>query len=497
MAVGVNFPLPGAYGTNSQSDIADDQALRYASLASNGVVDQSGKLVSREDFVLQTAGFASTVEQVYTHSNDDGTETIMSAAVGKIYSGITALTQRVDNSATSTTLNNTCFASLTGKIYGCQKGIAPFVLNETTFAAEAFTGAPWTSSPNIFMAADGRMWAADDETGSIRYKVWWSNILDGKVWNAGDAGSLDVRRVWPKGQDSIIALAFLSSRLVIFGRSSILLYTLPADHNPASMSLTDSLEGIGCVARDSVKIAGGDLYFLSDSGVYKIPKLAQVTSLLSAVKVSPLVGDDLIACYTTQDMTKVRAGYSPRDKLYVLNAPDSNKTWVFHLDRNIPDINVPVVTSWTNTSEPFRAFAYDKSKNWYAGIANGIAKYTGYTPAGASTAYDFDFLTQWNAMQDETRLKILKNFALTIETAAAVTGTFKWRQDYKDGTTRTYSWTADAVDFAENPGIGVVRGPIGGSCSTGKFGFSVTMAGNKVTLHSLRIFASPGATKVR
>jgi hypothetical protein len=482
---------------NTQSEVVDDQAQRYASLAANGVIDKSGKLVSREDFVLQTSGFAGTVEQVYTHRNNDGTETIMSVAAGKVYSGTGTFTQRYDYSGTSTTLNNVQFASLTSKIYGMQKGVAPFVLNESTFATEAFTGAPWSNSPNVVIAAAGRLWAADDETGGNRHTVWWSNLLDGKVWNSGDAGSLDVREAWPKGQDQIIALAFLSGRLVIFGRNSILLYTLPADNDPADMALTDSIEGIGCSARDSVYIAGGDLYFLHDSGVHKIPKLAQVTSLLSIIKVSALVADDVVTTFAAEDLAKVRAGYFPREKFLVLGAPTSNKTWCFHLDRNIPDLNVPAVTYWTNVSVPFRGFCYDKSGNWYCATTNGIAKYTGYTPDGAGNVYSLDWYPQWTHLDDETRLKHLKSVAFTVETDIGQVFTARWQLDYKEGTTRTATMTADSADFAEAPGIGVIRTPIGGSGNVFRVGFTTTINSDKVTLHSSRVYANPGATKTR
>ena len=43
----------------------------------------------------------------------------------------------------------------------------------------------------------------------------------------------------------------MSGRLVILGRRSILLYTLPASHDPASMELTDVISNLGCSARDS------------------------------------------------------------------------------------------------------------------------------------------------------------------------------------------------------------------------------------------------------
>jgi hypothetical protein len=497
---GVNFPRPGSYGLNTQSDIVLEDNQPFASLATNGVINNEGRLVSRQDFVLQTAGFTDIVESIYTHRKNDGTEIILSAAAGKIYSGTSTLTQRHDYSGTSTTLNSWAFASLTSKIFGFQAGVAPFVLNESTFAAEAFTGAPWSNSPNIILAASGRLWAADDAAGSNRYTLWWSNLLDGKVWNAGDAGNLNVQRVWPGGQDSIIAVAVYQDRVVIFGTSNILLYQLPADRNPANMTLIDSISNLGCIARDSVFVAGVDLFFLARDGYYRIPRLAQQTSLLSAQRVSKLVADDFVSSLSGETMHKVRAGYNPNEKFLVLALPTGNKTWCFHLDRYVPaaeNENVPAVTDWTNSAVAFRGFASDADGNWYCAMRNGIGKYTGYTPDGASNAYTFDFYSQWSSLQDETRSKDLKSFAMTLETDAAQTGTFRWQLDYKAGTTRTHAWTADSVEFAEAPGIGTVRGPLGGECSVAKFGFITTINGDKVGVHSLRVYAKPGTTKVR
>ena len=497
---GVNFPKPGSYGLNTQEDIVEDDAKRFASVATNGVIDASGKLTSRADFVLQTSGFSGTVETVYCHKNNAGTETILSAAAGKIYSGTSTLTERHDYSATSTTLNNWQFASLSSKIFGAQAGVAPFVLNESTFAAESFTGAPWSNSPNVFVAASGRMWAADDAAGSNRYTLWWSNILDGKVWNSGDAGSLNLQRVWPGGQDSITALAIYQDRIIIFGLNNILLYTLPADRNPANMALTDAITNLGCIARDSVMFAGGDLYFLAADGYYRIPRLAQVTSLLSAQKVSHLVADDFKTSFASETLTKARAGFHPGEKFLVVTFPTANKTWCFHTDRFVPageNFNIPAVTYWTNASVPFRGFCFDKDKNWYCAMTNGIGKYTGYTPDGASSAYDFEFYSLWTSMQDETRSKDLKNWTMTLETDSGQTGTFKWQLDHVAGTTRSQSFTCDSTEFAEAPGIGVVKGQLGGSCNVARFGFSTTINGDKVAVHSMRIYAKPGVTRVR
>ena len=95
------FSLPGSYGLNSQDDIALDDARRFGSTVSNGVVDASGKLVSRKDFVKQTTGFTGTVNTVYTHRLNAGTEAVLSASAGQVYSGIGTMTSRFDYRAGS------------------------------------------------------------------------------------------------------------------------------------------------------------------------------------------------------------------------------------------------------------------------------------------------------------------------------------------------------------------------------------------------------------
>jgi hypothetical protein len=607
---GLSFPKPGQFGVSTQDTVAaPDTPKQLGSLASNGVIDATGKLCSREEFVLQTSGFTGTIDQIYNHRNNDGTDTMLSVAGGIVYSGISTLTSRFDyragsqivdvggakagatatglaNDATAYTYNmepdddgnaqtisvvgsaaqtytdllteinaditgatvalvggnlkftsattgaasnitltaggggtnlfttltsfvavrtatvgtvlrdGWQFGTLSGKIFAAQAGQHFTCLNETTFAVESIVGQPWTSSPNVLLAADGRLWAADDAAGGNSYTVWWSDLLDGKTWNSGDAGSLNVQNVWPAGQDTIVALAFMSGRLVILGRRSILLYQLPASHDPASMELVDVISNLGCSARDSVVIANGDLYFLADDGVYKIPKLAQTISLLPVpVKISKMIADDVIDTYASETLTAVRGGYNQKQRFYVLNAPVANKTFCWHVDRVLPDpIAVPAVTDWTNTGNAFRAFASDKDGNWYCGMTDGIGKYTGYTTDGGDSTYTFDWYSLWDDFDDETRLKHLKSFAATLEATAAQTGTFRWKTDY-GSTVNTVSFTCGATEFSN--GIGSVSGSIGRSCHVIQAGFTFPISGNKISINSLRVFAQPGATKIR
>lgn len=608
---GITLSLPGSYGANSQDEIAADQALRFASLASNGVVDLSGKLTSREDFVLQTSGFSDVTDVLYRHPNVNGTDSMMSAASGVIYSGIGTLTSRFDyragsqvvdvggakTGATATGLANsaevygftvsidgaaatqisvtgsaaqtyttllaeintdlvgaTCvlaggnlkiisdatgasssvsitnaagtasnalistltsfvavrtasagtvtndnwqFASLSGKIYAAQAGQYFTCLNETDFAVESIVGQPWTSSPNIIMAGDGRLWAASDAAASSERTIWWSNLLDGKVWNSGDAGSINLINVWPEGADVIRGLAMANGRLIVLGLNTLLLYTMPTDHNPASMTLTDAMTNLGCIARDSVVETPYGVFFLSRGGLYKIPPLTQVTSLLAPLKVSTLIDDEMATAIAAETISLIRAWYYPKQSWYVITFPTSNKTFCVHASKNVPGIEppVPIITTWTNSAVPFNGFAYDKDGNFYNVMRNGVGKYTGYTSDGASNAYTFEFYTQWLDHGDETKLKHLKKADMTLKAASGQAGTFRWQTDYVAGTVNTHAFTCGAAEFAENPGIGDVSVNIGRSCNVGKYGFTFTINGNAVALHRLRIFANTGATK--
>jgi len=722
---------PGSVGMNTVSDISDEKELRFAATALNAVVDKAGKLVSREDFVLQTSGSTVVADVIYNHRNNDGTETMMSAGSGVVSSGISSLTTRFDHqagsqiidvggakvAATATGLANdatvygftvavdggaagqisvtgsaaqtyttllseintdlvgaTCvlsggnlkiisdttgaassisiltakgtasnalittltsfvavrtasagtvtndnwqFASLNSRIFMAQAGQHFTVLNETSFAVESVTDQPWVGMPNVVMAADGRIWAADDQnaptagyqvvgvganktlssatnlvaattytascvvdgaislnisivgssaatfatlieqlnldlsgaqaslvdgdlritsnsggpnstvsitvgtlfaaplagftalatavvgttTGAAnRYTIWWSDLLNGNSWGGGDAGQIDLRNAWPSGQDFIVGLGFISGRLIVFGRASILMYTLPADHDPASMTLTDVIENIGCTARDSIVETDQGIYFLSDNGVYRIDRLGQITSLAVLPEMSKLVAGDLITTYASETLTAVRGGYFPKEGWYVLNAPVANVTYAFHTRRMIGEAStgeVPVVTKWNNVGVPFLAFAFDKSGNWYCGMRNGVAKYTGYTPDGASNAYNFDFYTLWQTFGDETRLKHLKSVVLVLEADSGQTGTLRWQTDYLAGTVNTAAFTCDATEFAEAPGIGEVKVQIGRSCGAVKVGFTMPIAaGDKVTLHAMRIYSQGGGTKM-
>lgn len=482
---------PGSYGLNTQEDTITDEETRFGATVTNGVIDSAGKLTSRKDFVLQTAGYSNTIRALFTWRQTDATEVILSAdSLGKIYSGTSTLTERASNAIGA----NIQFAVLGSNVMMAQASMAPILMDED-FTKPGFTGAPWATGPNVVIAAYGRMWAADDAAGGNRRTIWWSNLLDAEVWNAGDAGSINLTNAWPQGQDSIVALAAITNRLIVFGRRSILLYEMPANNNPASMSLVDVISDIGCISRDSVQVTDSGVYFLSDNGIYRIDKFQQTTSLLATSHMSLLYNDDLLAQIAAETATNIRGGYYAQEGYYVLSFPTPNVTFCLQTRKLVPNLPVPVATRWTNAGRPFFAFTTDGSSNWYSGGVNGIHKYTGFTPDGASNAYSLVWSPQWLPFEDETRLKHAKKIVLTLEAASGQAGTVAWSTDYVAGTSRSETFTCDSMEFAENPGVGYVRVALGGSFKVIKPQVTFAITGNQVTIHQAHVFANPGAVK--
>lgn len=597
---------PGSGGLNTQEPIPLlEESLVFASIASNAIIGTTGMLEAREDFVLRTSGASGTFKVVYVHTAASNTQTFLSAAAGKMYTGGAtagqAMTEILDYrqgrqmidvggaktgaSATGFTNDGTAytgtvtvdgvaksisitgsaaqtyttylselntdlagaatasivagnveiksattgststvvitsgtfvtsltnfralvasqtgtagsenwqFASLNGEVMMAQAGMRLRVVADSAFGTETAITYPTTgalTSPNCVIAGWGRFWVGDDSTNGNQRKLAWTNLLTAD-FTGGDSGEIDLTNVWPDGSDRIVALGQYSNRLVIFGRNSIIMYQLPADLDPANMSLLEPIRGVGCVARDSVVNTGDDLLFLSDQGVMSLARLTTVASLPVLSNFTKNVQDDILAAVAAATATNIRAGYHPQRGWYMLSFPDSNKTYCLNLLSRLTD-KTPRVTTWTNTGMPFWSFVYDNTGALYTGGTNGIRKYTGFTSDGASQAYTFSFWTPWLVFGDETALKLLKWVEITAKAGSGQAGTLYWREDYIEGTTRNVTFTCDSTEFAEDPGVGRLKLHVGGAPVAVKFGIELTVAGDPFMLLTMRVLANKG-----
>lgn len=405
----IDLVAPAFKGVNSEdSPIAQDTS--FAEIADNAIIDRQGRLASRKgNNVLttnKTALGADHIHNIHEFYDSAGNETIFSTGNNKIMSGTTTLTDVTPGSYTITA-NDWKIVNFNDKAYFFQRGYDPLVhdnsngLRTFTVANGGATNA--TFKANEVLAAFGRLFIAGNATNDTI--IYWSDLLDGNAFTGGSSGSIDVSKAWPNGADKIVALAAHNDFLVVFGEHSIIVYG-SAD-SPASMAISDTVSGVGCIDRKTVVSIGTDLLFLSDDGLRSLGRTIQEKSLpisdLSRNVKQELIG--FLAAKTSPASTV----YSPENYFYLLALPDSNLVYCFDLRGRLENGSFRV-TKWPSVG--FKSFARDRDGTVYIGTTAGIGKYDGFDDNNSS--YIFRYSSPGLTFGDPSKIKILKKIRPTI-----------------------------------------------------------------------------------
>jgi len=259
---------PGFFGLNTQ-DSPLDLASGFALVATNCIIDQFGRVGSREGFsrVNSSSGNlgANNVTVIHELVQADGTLTILFAGNNKLFkldgsNAVVELTYGGGGTAPTITASNWSVASLNGITYFFQEGHDPLIfdpaVSTTSYrrVSEKSGYAGTVPLADIVISAYGRLWVADTTTDNVT--ITFSDLLSGHIWTGGSSGSLNINTVWPNGADNITGLAAHNNFLIIFGSRQILVYSganNPAGTSPVTFLLADSVGGIGCIARDSIQ----------------------------------------------------------------------------------------------------------------------------------------------------------------------------------------------------------------------------------------------------
>ncbi len=203
-----------------------------------------------------------------------------------------------------------------------------------------------TFNPSCMLGEYGRLWVGG--VAEEKDVVYYSDTLIGHDFNGGLAGSIDLKTVW--GGDEIVAISGFVGKLVIFGKRNIVIYDNPDD--PTNMSLNEHIEGIGCIARDSIQNQGDDVIFLSESGVRSVNKTTELDKL-PLQDYSKNIKDELSALIVNADREQIKAQYCLCGGFYVLSFTDLNIIYVLDFKARNVD-NTPRVTRWTfpQTKQP-------------------------------------------------------------------------------------------------------------------------------------------------
>ena len=449
--VPIDIVAPGARGLNTEAanTLLDPQ---WATAALNAVINRAGRIAARKGWADQTTTPISgthAIDTMHEYLDEAGASVVISCANNVIYKNITDFTD-VANDITSTTAptaDHWKFINFNGKVLGFQRGHTPIERSSGDFTDASYTGTG--PDGNAAVAAFGRVWAADADLQTIRYSV----LLDDTDYSTGNGGgTIDMSSVWTNGMDEIVAVAVIGSNLVVFGKNHIVMWADGSGSeiglDPTNIEVVDTIEGTGCIARDSIVNTGeGDLLFLSRHGVQSLGRVIQFKSnpIVTLSKHVRSEMQEAIKQSRTADaqLDRVRAVHSPEEGIYVLNFPTLDKQFVFDTNHAFEDDDGEImfpVTTWT-LGGSIAGMVVLTDGTFYLGSAGVVGKYSGNDDDGS--AYDFEFTTGWLDFQElNHRLKMLKEILASVVIGDG-TVSWTWEFDFTGNTqSRSVVYTA-------------------------------------------------------
>ncbi len=380
----------GIYGLNRQSSAASLEP-QWLTTANNIMLDEKGRLSTRKGIKQVTNNITNSatantlsVKSLGEYRSATGTTTLFAGAganVYKINTGNTPYTLDVQSFAGGTTKTdgNWQFTNFNNQFYGVQAGNQPINYSGSAWldledvASYAKPAGVTTFTPSCVLGAFGRLWVGN--IGENRDVVYYSDLFIGQKFHGGASGYLDLKNVW--AGDEIVSINSFMNKIVIFGKNNIAVFDGPWDVSYAvhstTFGLNEVIEGVGCVARDSIQLIGDDIVFLSSSGVRSLSRTL-VQDKMPLTDLSLAIKDELRTNIITSNMASVKAQYDLSTGSYLLGFPDKNIVYVFDFKAKTPD-GVPRITTWNFESKKNPKSFLSTDSNLYVGL--GALTYEG------------------------------------------------------------------------------------------------------------------------
>ena len=499
---------PGFYGLNTQ-DSSLDLASGFALTATNCVIDQYGRIGSRKGWEALNStntnlgdNYIKAIGEVIT---TDGTSYTICAGNGKLFklSSGTLVTLTYGGGGTAPTFgaDNWSTASLAGKLYLFQSGQDPIVFDPssstTTYkrVSEMAGYSGTVQQGNIVLSAYGRLWNASTSTNKLT--VQWSDTLAGNTWTGGTSGTLNTESVWPKGGDVVTGLGAHNGFLYIFGKNNILVYS--GATSPSTMTLSDTVSGIGCVARDSIAFTGTDILFLSQTGVRSLQRTIQEKSAPFR-DLSKNVRNDLTAYVSGETDSSIKGVYSSKDAFYLLTLQVSNITYCFDTKAHLQD-DSNRVTTWDNLI-PHAMFTKADGTVLF-GQAGYLGSYSGYSDNGS--AYRMAYYTNHTDLGKPNYAVIPKKMVTYVVGGSNQGFAMKWAYDFTGAFDSQVITIAEqnvayygeseynyGYDYSSGQVLNVLTAYPTGSGKVIQLGFETNIQGFSISVQKLEIHAKEG-----
>ena len=503
---------PAFYGLNTQESGVTLQE-GFALLADNSVIDKQGRLSARKGWETLTTSLGGSngananigLEGMSNFIDITGVSTRLNWSNTTFYKGTTALTAITPTTTDTISDGNWQAATLNDHHYFYQRGYLPLIYtNESgseefeSYASHSHASSGYPSA-NTVLAAYGRLWAADTTTNKTT--VWFTDVLNGHKFTGGTSGSLDISSVLTQGMDEIVALGAHNGFLIIFCKNNIIVYgdgdNFQSGITTSSLTLVEVIEGVGCVARDSVQSTGEDILFLSTSGVRSLSRTIQEKSQ-PLRDISKNVSDDIIQALEFEDVSKIKSVYSPSNSFYLLSFPTTFQTFCFDTRAPLQD-GAFRATLWN--SVPPKNYLTVGSSLFYAEI-DGIATYKGHRDN--NQPYVMSYASNYFDLGLSDVNKIIKKVSATTVGVSGQTFSLQVGYEYEPAVF-SENFTLDASAVAEynisefnlieySGGILVndQSSPAQGSGNILQIGFNAPINGSAMSLQRLTIYAKQG-----
>jgi hypothetical protein len=503
----LSITAPGFFGLNRQ-DSSVDLPIGFAQTAANLVIDTYGRLGCRKGHIKSNipsvALGSASIGAMHELVNSSGTATYLLATgnnkLFKLDTGaLVELTYGGGGVAPTIIANNWQIDNLNSKSYFFQIGHEPLVFNpavSTTTYTRVSEEVGYTGTIpqcNQVISAWGRIWVA--ETNTDKTTLAFSDLLLGQVWTGGTSGTIDISKVWTNGADEIVAIAAHNNFLVIFGRRQILIYG--GANDPSTMSLYDSIGGIGCYARDTVQNTGSDLIFMSNTGVRSLQRTIQEKSA-PLNDISKNIRDHLMSDVLSNTASNIKTIYSDINAFYLITLPVNNETYCFDTRRPLEDGSFRV-TTWSMTPT---AYCVTRDKKLYMGFPGYIGEYSGYLDN--TSTYVIEWYSSHMTLGEPNRDSILKKLSLVAVGGSGQVVNVYYGFDFSS-IYNTSQITLDRAGLAEygiaeygigeyssNTALNNKGANIGGNGKIVQIGLDATVNGTQLSFQKIDLFAKVG-----
>jgi hypothetical protein len=503
-----SISAPGFFGLNTQ-DSPLDLASGFALVATNCIIDQYGRVGSRKGWarVNSSSGNlgANNVGVIHELVQADGTLTVLFAGNNKLFkldgsNAVVELTYGGGGTAPTITASNWSCASLNGITYFFQTGHDPLIfdpaVSTTTFrrVSEKSGYAGTVPAGNIVISAYGRLWAADTATDNVT--VYFSDLLSGHIWTGGTSGSLNIDRVWPNGADNITGLAAHNNFLIIFGQRQILVYS--GATTPSTITLYDTVGGIGCIARDSIQSTGKDVLFLSNSGVRSFARTI-IEKSAPLGDLSKNVRSDLMQVVAGETLANIKSVYSESEAFYLLTVPSIEEVYCFDTRVQLQDGSFRV-TKW-DSIEP-TALLSRRNGDLLIGKNGYIGKYSTYQDYTSN--YRMLYYTNHADLGNANVTSLLKRLKVVVIGGTNQYVTIKWGFDFianyqsanalipTQGISEYGVAEYDIAEYSEGVALQTLSVSAGGSGKIVQTGYESNINGASLSIQRIEIQSKDG-----